>query len=90
MLSIDPVRLTPPALSSTAFCWRRTTPAAIRPIAMRPTYSEKSSVVQSIRNGLSESTSGPGTCWTIMSNSGLTSPDVAVGSCDANPALPDA
>ena len=29
-------------------------------MAIRPTYSEKSSVVQSMRNGLSGSTSGPG------------------------------
>ena len=78
MLSIEPGMVTSPALISTAFCWRRTRPAAIRPMAIRPTYSEKSSVVQSIWNGLSGSTTGPGTCSTIMSKSGLTSPDVRV------------
>ena len=63
-------------------------PATIRPMAIRPTYSEKSSVVQSIWNGLSRSTSGPGTFSTIRSKQG---PDVAgrwpSGSCDAKPAL---
>ena len=35
-------------------------PATIRPMAIRPTYSEKSRVVQSMRNGPSGSTTGPG------------------------------
>ena len=57
----SPATVTSPALIRTAFCPRLTRPATIRPIAIRPTYSEKSSVVQSIRNGLSGSTTGPGT-----------------------------
>ena len=48
-------------------------------MAMRPTYSEKSSVVQSICSGPSGSTSGPGTFSTIRSSRGLMSPEVAVG-----------
>ena len=74
-LSIEPATFTSPALISTAFCPRLTRPATIRPMAIRPTYSEKSSVVQSMRNGLSGSTTGPGTWLTIMSKSGLTSPE---------------
>ena len=48
-------------------------------MAIRPTYSEKSSVVQSMRNGPSGSTTGPGTFSMIRSKSGLMSPGVASG-----------
>ena len=43
-----PATLTPPAFRSAAFWPRLTVPETIRPMAIRPTYSEKSSVVQSI------------------------------------------
>ena len=59
-------------------------------MAIRPTYSEKSRVVQSIWNAPSRLTSGPGTYLTIMSSRGLISPEVALESCEANPARPDA
>ena len=35
-------------------------------------------------------TTGPGTLFTINSRSGLTSPEVACRSCEANPAFPEA
>ena len=59
-------------------------------MAILPTYSEKSSVVQSICNGPSAWTSGPGTFSRIRSSRGLMSPEVALGSCEANPERPEA
>ena len=81
---------TPSAFISMIFCAFLTRPATIRPMAIRPTYSEKSSVVQSIWSGPSGSTSGPGTFSTSRSSSGLMSPEVAWASCEANPPLPEA
>ena len=59
-------------------------------MAIRPTYSEKSRVVQSMAKGPSGSTTGPGT---LVDDQIEQRPDVARGrrgSCEANPALPEA
>ena len=87
-LSIEPGTTDAAGLEQRGLLARLTVPETIRPMAIRPTYSEKSSVVQSIENGPSCSTTGPGTFSTIRSKSGRTSPAARCGSCEAKPALP--
>src|SRR5262245_13712645 len=63
-------------------------PAWMRPMAMRPTNSDQSSVVTSICSGASGSTSGPGIASSTMSSSGSIDCVRTAGSVVAYPSRP--